>query len=151
MKPINWIALLLVMAAITGFVIVRLDPDHLIAIVNSSNLWLVIAGYLFNLWVADRLIATWTRQWDAGAHPEGMPKAGQAIGRLERLLVYTFVLLNQFAAIGFLITAKSIFRFPEISSSLDRQRVEYILIGTLLSFAIAIFSGLLIRSLTFGI
>ena len=65
-------------------------------------------------------------------------------------MVYTLVLLNQFSAIGFLIAAKSIFRFPEISNSLDRQRVEYILIGTLFSFAVAIFSGLLVRTLTFG-
>ena len=128
-----------------------MDQVDIMHLVKRPNLWMVMAGYAFNLWLADLLIATWTKRWDVGAHPEGMPKAGQTIGRLERLLVYTLVLLNQFAAIGFLITAKSVFRFPEISSSIDRQRVEYILIGTLLSFAVAIFSGLLIRSLTFGI
>ncbi|MFO7902720.1 MAG: hypothetical protein R6U98_08675, partial [Pirellulaceae bacterium] len=42
---------------------------------------------------------------------EGLFRAGLWIGRLERVLILTFFLLQRFEAIGFLIAAKSIFRF----------------------------------------
>lgn len=68
--------------------------------------------------------------------------AGTYIGILERLFVFTFMYYNQWEAIGFLITAKSVFRFGDLSKAKDRKLTEYILIGTLLSFALAIAIGL---------
>lgn len=73
--------------------------------------------------------------------------AGAMIGYLERILVFTFILVNQWAAIGFLITAKSVFRFSDLKIGQDRKLTEYILIGTLLSFGIAILTGILTRTL----
>lgn len=46
--------------------------------------------------------------------------------------------MNVPAIIGFLITAKSILRYAEIKSENDKLFVEYILIGTLFSFALGI-------------
>ena len=63
----------------------------------------------------------------------------------ERILVYTFIITNQFAGIGFLITAKSILRFSETKKEIERKEAEYIIIGTLISFAFAIITGLLIK------
>lgn len=68
----------------------------------------------------------------------GIEQAGMWIGYLERFLILTFILLNQFAAVGFLLTAKSIFRFGELTKANDLQKTEYVLIGTLASFTIAI-------------
>lgn len=42
------------------------------------------------------------------------------------------------SAIGFLIAAKSVFRFGELSDRANRLEAEYITIGTLLSFAIGV-------------
>lgn len=67
-----------------------------------------------------------------------LENAGRLIGYLERILVLTFVIINQYAAIGFLITAKSIFRFRENRNDL----VEYYLLGTFLSMTIVILAGL---------
>ncbi|HTX78161.1 MAG TPA: hypothetical protein VMC62_00765, partial [Longilinea sp.] len=50
----------------------------------------------------------------------------------------TFVITNQFSGIGFLVAAKSIFRFSEISKNEDRKEAEYIIIGTFASFLYAI-------------
>lgn len=47
-------------------------------------------------------------------------------------------MMNVPALIGFLITAKSILRYSEIKSENDKLFVEYILIGTLLSFSLRI-------------
>lgn len=78
---------------------------------------------------------------------ESLRNAGKYIGMLERLFIFGFVLLNQFQAIGFLIAAKSIFRFSDLSRAKDRKLTEYILVGTLLSVIIAIGTGLLCRFL----
>ncbi len=64
----------------------------------------------------------------------GFEEGGRTIGYLERALIYVLVLVNQPAGIGFLIAAKSVFRFGEINVSSNRMEAEYILIGTLYSF-----------------
>ncbi len=69
---------------------------------------------------------------------KSMPMAGKVIGVVERILVLTLILVGQFSAVGFLIAAKSILRFNEY------RKNEYILVGTLLSFGIAIVLGVLI-------
>ena len=71
--------------------------------------------------------------------------AGKYIGILERVLVFVFVILNHWEAVGFLITAKSVFRFGDLRESKERKLTEYILIGTLISFGIAILVGLIFQ------
>ncbi len=60
-------------------------------------------------------------------------EGGRIIGYLERGLIFLFILVDYPAGIGFLITAKSIFRFGELTSPGRRKQAEYIIIGTLLS------------------
>ncbi|MBA6151286.1 DUF3307 domain-containing protein [Gelidibacter maritimus] len=74
---------------------------------------------------------------------ESLKDAGKYIGILERVLVFVFVILDHWEAVGFLITAKSVFRFGDLRESKERKLTEYILIGTLISFGIAILVGLL--------
>ncbi|MFS4418338.1 DUF3307 domain-containing protein [Maribacter sp. 2307ULW6-5] len=69
--------------------------------------------------------------------------AGRYIGILERLFVFMFVVLGQWGGIGLLITAKSVFRFNDLKERNNRKLTEYILIGTLVSFGLAMLSGLL--------
>ena len=85
------------------------------------------------------------RQWSANI-PDytGLPNAGKWIGYIERILIVTFVATHNFSAVGFLITAKSVFRFSDIKNSSDFRLTEYVLLGTLFSFAIAIIGGLLL-------
>jgi hypothetical protein len=76
---------------------------------------------------------------------ESLKDAGAYIGILERLLVFIFIIVNHWEAVGFLITAKSVFRFGDLKESKHRKLTEYILIGTLISFGIAIVVGLLFK------
>ena len=85
-----------------------------------------------------------------GKTPQGLPNGGRMIGRLERLLIYLFVLIDAPTAIGFLVTAKSILRFGEVKDKESHRLAEYIIIGTLMSFGFAIVSAYLVRTL-FGI
>lgn len=66
---------------------------------------------------------------------DGLEKGGELIGRLERLLIFFFVVIGNMTVVGFLIAAKSIFRFGELNDSNNRKQAEYILIGTLYSFS----------------
>lgn len=84
--------------------------------------------------------------------PNGVPNSnslelnnfhsGRIIGTLERWLILLLVMLTQYEAIGFLIAAKSILRFSETSKGTEKS--EYVLVGTLFSFLIALSTGILI-------
>jgi len=88
-------------------------------------------------------------QWELpeDSDQDSLSKAGKYIGIIERLFVFAFVLMEEWQAIGFLIAAKSVFRFGDLSRAKDRKLTEYILIGTLLSFGFAILIGLLYQNL----
>jgi hypothetical protein len=74
---------------------------------------------------------------------DSLQNAGNYIGILERLFVFYFVISGHLEAVGFLLAAKSIFRFGDLKEAKDRKLTEYVLIGTLLSFGIAFLVGLL--------
>lgn len=76
---------------------------------------------------------------------DGFVAGGRTIGRYERLLVCIMVLTSSTTAIGFLIAAKSIFRFGDLTDSRNRQKAEYILLGTLMSFTFAVIVALFAR------
>ena len=75
------------------------------------------------------------------AAAQGLPNAGKWIGYLERILVLTFIFTGNIEGIGFLLAAKSVFRFGELNRAKDIRTTEYVLIGTFTSFAIAILAG----------
>ncbi|MFT4830968.1 MAG: hypothetical protein ACI815_000607 [Psychroserpens sp.] len=78
---------------------------------------------------------------------KSLPNAGKYIGIIERLFVLLFIIMGRWEVIGLLITAKSVFRFNDLKESNNRKLTEYILIGTLLSFGIAILTGFLYVSM----
>lgn len=71
--------------------------------------------------------------------------ASKIIGWLERFLILIFIYIGYYQGIGFILAAKSILRYGEIKSELDRKFAEYVIVGTLLSFALAITIGVLTR------
>lgn len=71
-----------------------------------------------------------------------LKNAGKYIGFLERLFVFLFIILGRWEGVGLLLGAKSVFRFGDLNDAKDRKLTEYVLIGTLLSFGLAIVTGL---------
>lgn len=97
---------------------------------------LLITALLITTYVSSVIIKTLMSRWklkDASKN-----QAGKYIGILERLFIFFFIVFNYWQGIGFLLAAKSIFRFGDLTKTEDRNLTEYILIGTLLSFGIAI-------------
>lgn len=86
------------------------------------------------------IMSKWNLEEDNSV--DSLKSAGKYIGILERLFVFGFIILNQWGAIGLLIAAKSVFRFGDLSRAKDRKLTEYMLIGSLISFGLAILIGL---------
>lgn len=107
--------------------------------------WLLITMVVFltmpSSFIIRIFIATWSPHTEEN-DGESLKDAGKYIGILERLFVFVCVLTNNWEAIGFLLTAKSVFRFGDLKESKDRKLTEYILIGTLLSFGVATLIGM---------
>jgi len=117
-------------------------------ILHNDTFWWLFIGYLFISKPTAIIINVATQTWqkELKDSKDSLPNAGKWIGILERVLTLTFILFNQFAAIGFLIAAKSIFRFGDLTNGKERKLTEYILIGTLLSFTITVLIGVFINA-----
>ena len=110
----------------------------------QASIWKTIAAFVFITAPAGILIGQFTQQWrEKIADAESLANAGKWIGMVERAIILIFVIYNQFSAIGLLVAAKGIIRFNEK----DRQEIktEYLVVGTLMSIAMAIITGLLIK------
>jgi hypothetical protein len=101
---------------------------------------LIIAGYLLCAKPANMIIKAIFQMYEISlADKEGaILNAGKLIGISERIITLTLILYGQFEAVGFIIAGKSILRFKET----DTSKTEYVLIGTMLSFGIAIITGI---------
>lgn len=93
------------------------------------------------------LLSSWTPVTgeENSLQSDSLSSAGKYIGILERLLVFTFIVVNHWEGVGFMIAAKSVFRFSDLAQAKQRKLTEYVLIGTLLSFGIAVLAGILIK------
>ncbi len=109
-----------------------------------ASIFVLLVTYAFSVCIK-QLIAPWDAQINTDR--KSIDGAGKYIGMLERLLVFGFVVANIWSAVGFLIAAKSVFRFGDLTSGKDRKLTEYVLIGTLLSFGLAILAGVVYKAL----
>ncbi len=109
-----------------------------------SDISLLTVSFLILVTVTSSIIIRiFVSRWDLSEITEkaSLKNAGTYIGILERLFVFGFIVAGYWEGIGFLIAAKSVFRFGDLSRSTDRKLTEYILIGTFLSFGLAVLSG----------
>ena len=123
----------------------------------NYRILLRILGYLIVIGPVTYLIKFLTFRWtdEIIIENNSLKDAGKWIGILERIIVITLVFIQQYTAIGFLVTAKSILRLidkPDMLSEAQnpksfssRKHTEYVLIGTFLSFGSAILTGLIIN------
>jgi len=118
---------------------------------TDQNLLKIIAASLFLTTPASIVIKTLLSSWtpvpetQSNIQTESLSSAGKYIGILERLLVFTFILVNHWEGVGFMVAAKSVFRFSDLAQAKQRKLTEYVLIGTLLSFGMAVLTGILIK------
>lgn len=127
------------------------DPDWKnIVLFETPVLWVFATAILLVTSVSGIIIQIVMQKWANDLvikNDVSLKNAGKYIGVLERLLLFIFIVSGYWEPIGFLIAAKSIFRFGDLKEAKDRKLTEYILIGTLLSFSIAIIVAVLTRYL----
>jgi len=111
----------------------------------GDKFWIVLTAIIFlgkpSSFLIKNIISIWTPENKIDKNDDSLQNAGNYIGMPERLFVFYFVISGHFEAIGFLLAAKSIFRFGDLKEAKDRKLTEYVLIGTLLSFGIAVLVG----------
>lgn len=120
----------------------QINPDSF----SPRNFFIILTAAVFLTTPCSVIIKTVISQWTPDTFytvSSSLPDAGKFIGYLERLLVLLFILYNHWEAVGFLLAAKSVFRFGNLKESHDRKLTEYVLIGTLLSFALALVVSLI--------
>lgn len=109
---------------------------------ESKSLWTIVTSYLLILKPASVFLNLFIKRWASSETAEkSLPNAGKWIGYLERTLILTFMLSGNAEGVGFLLAAKSIFRFGELSKAQEIKTTEYVLIGTFASFTVAILVG----------
>lgn len=135
---------------LTGVVLLY-EKKGIIYFWQNNEFWILITGILLLTKPASIFIKTiisiWAPESQNSHQDNSLIAAGNYIGILERLFVFGFILTGHFEAIGFLLAAKSIFRFGDLKEAKDRKLTEYVLIGTLISFGIAILAGILVQAL----
>lgn len=111
----------------------------------------LITGALFLTIPSSIIIKNLITYWTPFHHSkedmetDSLANAGKYIGILERLLVFAFIVVDHWEGVGFMIAAKSVFRFSDLAQAKQRKLTEYVLIGTLLSFGTAILTGILVK------
>lgn len=119
-------------------------PGHTIALFQNLD-WPLVVAIVFvtspSAIIMGQLLEGMSNQIET--NHKSLPNAGKYIGIIERLFVLVFIIIGRWEAIGLLITAKSVFRFNDLKESNSRKLTEYILIGTLVSFGLAILAGLI--------
>ncbi|UYW01893.1 DUF3307 domain-containing protein [Flavobacterium agricola] len=111
------------------------------SVVFSTKVYLLLVALLLLTLFCNVLIKRLMEFLNYAIPKTGITDGGKYIGMLERLFVFLFVVMNFWEGIGFLLAAKSIFRFGDLKENKDVKLTEYILIGTLLSFGLAILLG----------
>lgn len=120
------------------------------AFVWEDYMWMIAAGFLLLTnpvgYTIQAIMSRWTGELNDN-EGESLTDAGKVIGVVERVFIYISILNGFPQAIGFLITAKSVFRFGDLNRAKNRKLTEYILIGTLISFLMAIGVGISVQQL----
>jgi hypothetical protein len=102
----------------------------------NSKVVFILNTLLILTYVTSEFIEVLISKWKM--EMESNLTSSKYIGMLERILVFVFIVMNQWEGVGFLIAIKSVFRFGDSLKNTDKKLSEFYFLGTLVSFGIAI-------------
>jgi Protein of unknown function (DUF3307) len=119
-----------------------LKDQHILKLLGAALFLTTPASVIIRI-----LLSSWTPAPETvgNIQTDSLSNAGKYIGILERLLVFTFIMVDHWEGVGFMVAAKSVFRFSDLVQAKQRKLTEYVLIGTLLSFGMAVLTGIVIK------
>ncbi|MBL1215675.1 MAG: hypothetical protein HND52_20075 [Ignavibacteriae bacterium] len=122
-----------------------------ISIENMEYFWIMFSGVLFVMnelniviRILFELFGLISNGSDEQVTDKNELKAGRIIGILERVIIFILVIANQYGAMGLVIAAKAFARFKAMD---EKNFAEYVLIGTLLSALLSLFSAVIIKTM----
>lgn len=100
----------------------------------------VAAGYVVFLVTSANIIV---RTALAGAHvpvadTERRLKGGRVLGPIERVFIFATAVSGELVALAAIVAAKGIVRFPELQRDDRGNKAEYVLVGSFVSWAVAL-------------
>ena len=127
-----------------------LFPQKIIVFFCSTKGLLVIFSFIFclkpaNIFIKKIIDSSGISITKDNKNDESLERAGGFIGVLERCLSFILILFGQYEAVGFIIAAKTILRFRDEKNA--EAKTEYLLIGSLMSFGIAILLGIFCKEI----
>ncbi len=151
-SPINLFVAdqLLHLLVIAVLVMACFDKWTVLSIISAEKLMAVAIALIVLTAVSSIAMKVFFSKWsesfrEKNKKNKSLKNAGNIIGITERLLIVLFICVDFWGGIGYLLAAKSIFRFGDLTRAKDRKLTEYILSGTLISFTIAIVVGVVLR------
>jgi hypothetical protein len=125
-------------------------PEEYLTMLFSAKSLLYIIAFLLLAVVSPVFLRVFFSKWDQEhavqtKRTETLIDAGLLIGIMERLMIAFFIQIDFLEGIGFLLAAKSIFRFGDLTNAKNTKFTEYVLVGTLASFLIAIIIGYAVK------
>jgi hypothetical protein len=126
-----------------------LSVDHTLLLVGAVCVLLESGNVIVRAALASEMPASVPSSADPAdpliAAPVPTLKGGRLIGPLERVIVFALTLTGVYALLAAVLAAKGIVRFPEISRDGDTgSRAEYFLIGSLVSWVVALAAAFLV-------
>ncbi len=120
-------------------------------LVPADQFVLGVGAFLFLLATSNRIVGLVLAAAKEDSEEDGKPeplKGGRFLGPMERLIVAASIVSGDLAGAGFVIAAKGLLRFPEISRKHNGAKIdwltEYFLVGTFTSVIIAAALALLL-------
>jgi hypothetical protein len=142
LKPLNNYVLIMAVLNDAGWVKINAIIVGSLLVTTEINFFIRYVFSAFNL--IPHIAVSEPSQPRAAVVDSKEYNAGRFIGILERILIFFFVLVNQYTAIAFIIAAKGFTRFKDLD---QREFAEYVLIGTLLSASAAVLAALLVKTI----
>lgn len=108
---------------------------------------ILVAGLITTVTAGGYVVGMLTARYQTAADTSeaGLPDAGRLIGQLERSMIFLLVWIGEPTGVGFLIAAKSVLRLD--TAKQGRSASEYVIIGTMASFAWALGTTYMARAL----
>jgi len=115
----------------------HLTPDQLSAVLSAMMLG---SGFIIAVLAGTYAVELFLKPFgeEIDGFEAGLKKGARAIGQLERLPVFVFIVMGQPLAAGLVIAARAIMAFGELRGANDRKRAEYAMLSAFASLGWAV-------------
>lgn len=119
-----------------------LTPEQLSAVLSAMMLG---SGFIIAVLAGTYAVELFLKPFgeEIEGFEAGLKKGARAIGQLERLLVFVFIVVGQPFAAGLVIAARAIMAFGELRDARDRKRTDYAMLSAFASLGWAVGIGYL--------